>query len=101
MWLVLTKDLENDIPPMGVGTKVDDCKGGREKIVTVEGLQQEYTRDEQLVPLWALLCKLLQNKRDTDIDRETINGMGFGNLRDVILASKWRKGVKAYIARRY
>mmetsp|Transcript_627 Transcript_627/g.1021 ORF Transcript_627/g.1021 Transcript_627/m.1021 type:complete len:387 (+) Transcript_627:1071-2231(+) len=85
--VVVTNDPENELPLMGAGTEVDDGKGGKKKIVTVEDLQPEYTRDEQLAPLRGLLRKLLQNKPDTSMDEETINGMGFGDLRDVILAS--------------
>jgi len=86
--VVVTNDPENDLPLMGPGTEVDDGEGGKKKIVTVDDLRPKYSRDEQLAPLRGLLRKLLENKQDTSsLDEETINGMGFGDLRDVILAS--------------
>jgi len=85
--VVVTNDPENDLPLMGAGTEVDDGNGGKKKIVTAEDLRPKYTRDEQLAPLRGFLRKLLDNKQDATIDEETMNGMGFGDLRDVILAS--------------
>lgn len=72
---------------MGAGTDVYDGNGGKKKIVTVEDLTPKFTRDEQLAPLRGFLSKLLENKQDTNLDEETTNGMGSGDLRDVILAS--------------
>jgi len=86
--VVVTNDPENDLPlAMSAGTIVDDGNGGKKKIMTVEDIQPKHTKDEQFAPLRALLRKLLANKRDNSLDDETINGMGFGDLRDVILAS--------------
>ena len=86
--VVVTNDPEHELPlAMDGGTTVDDGKGGKKKIVTVEDIQPKYTREEQLAPLRQLLLKLLENKPNNSFDEETINGMGFGDLRDAILAS--------------
>jgi len=86
--VVVTNDPENELPlAMEAGAIVDDGKGGKKKIVTVEDIQPKHTKDIQFAPLRALLQKLLANKEDNSLDDETINGMGFGDLRDVILAS--------------
>jgi len=84
--VVVSNDPEDDLPLMGPGTEVDDGNGGKKKIVTAEDLEPKYSKDEQLAPLREFLRKLLKSK-DTTIDEETISGMGFGDLRDVILAS--------------
>ena len=85
--VVVTNDDEHDLPLTGPGTEVSDGKAGKKKIVTVEDIKPKFTRDEQFAPLRELLRKLLANKGDTSLDDDTINGMGFGDLRDVILAS--------------
>ena len=86
--VVVTNDPENELPlAMDAGTIVDDGKGGKKRIMTVDDIQPKYTKDEQFAPLRNLLRKLLANKQDNSLDDETINGMGFGDLRDVILAS--------------
>ena len=85
--VVVTNDDENDLPLLGPGTEVSDGKGGRKKIVTVEDIKPKISGDEQSAPLRDLLRKLLENKNDTSLDDDMINGMGFGDLRDVILAS--------------
>lgn len=85
--VVVTNDPEDDLPLIGPGTELKDGKAGKKKIVTMEDVRPRYTRDEQLAPLRDLLRKLLKNKRDTSIDEATLNGMDFGDLRDVILAS--------------
>ena len=87
--VIVTNDPENELPlAMEAGAIVDDGNGGgKKKIMTVDDFQPKYTKDEQLVPLRNLLRKLVANKQDNSLDDETINGMGFGDLRDVILAS--------------
>ncbi|KAL7486851.1 hypothetical protein ACHAW6_012443 [Cyclotella cf. meneghiniana] len=85
--VVVTNDDENHLPLLGPGTEVNDGKGGRKKIVTEADIQAKYSRDEQLEPLRTLLQTLLKNAPDVSIDEDTINGMGFGDLRDLILAS--------------
>jgi len=85
--VVVTNDDENDLPLLGPGTEVSDGKGGKKKIVTAEDIKPKFSTDEQFKPLRDLLRKLLANKNDTSLDDDMINGMGFGDLRDVILAS--------------
>lgn len=86
--VVVTNDPEHDLPlAMDAGTAVDDGNGGKKKIITVEDIQPRYTKDEQLAPLRDLLHKLLEAKEDNTFDDDIINGMGFGDLRDAILAS--------------
>ncbi|KAK1745246.1 L-galactono-1,4-lactone dehydrogenase [Skeletonema marinoi] len=85
--VVVTNDDENDLPLLGPGTEVSDGKGGKKKIVTAEDIKSKFSTDEQFKPLRDLLRKLLANKNDTSLDDDMINGMGFGDLRDVILAS--------------
>lgn len=85
--VVVTNDDENDLPLLGPGTEVSDGKGGRKKIVTAEDIKPKFSRDAQFEPLRDLLKQLLENKNDTSLDDDVINGMGFGDLRDVILAS--------------
>jgi L-galactono-1,4-lactone dehydrogenase len=84
--VVVTNDEENDLPLLGAGTEVNDGKGGKKKIITDSDIQGKYSRDEQLEPLRNLLKTLLANKPDSSIDDDTVNGMGFGDLRDLILA---------------
>lgn len=85
--VVVTNDDENDLPLLGPGTEVSDGKGGRKKIVTDEDVKPKFSKDEQFAPLRDLLRNLLESKNNTSLDDDTINGMGFGDLRDVILAS--------------
>lgn len=86
--VVVTNDPEDDLPLMGPGTTVEDGAGGKKKVVTEVDLRPKHTREEQLAPLRDLLRKLLENKGpSSSIDEETLQGMGFGDLRDVILAS--------------
>ncbi|KAL7545620.1 hypothetical protein ACHAWF_008971 [Thalassiosira exigua] len=85
--VVVTNDPENELPLRGPGTEVDDGNGGKKKVVTADDIKPKYSRDEQLGPLQGLLGKILKNKQDTTLDEDAINGMGFGDLRDVILAS--------------
>jgi L-galactono-1,4-lactone dehydrogenase len=85
--VVVTNDDENDLPLLGAGTEVKDGKGGKKKIVTDADIESKYSRSEQLEPLHKLLHSLLRNRADISIDDDTINGMGFGDLRDLILAS--------------
>ena len=47
-----------------------------------DDLKSKYTSSEQLAPLRVLLKKL-----SPSVDDETLSGMGFGDLRDVLLAS--------------
>ncbi|KAL3780487.1 hypothetical protein HJC23_012572 [Cyclotella cryptica] len=84
--VVVTNDDENDLPLLGPGTEVNDGRGGTKKIVTEADIQAKYSRDEQLEPLRNLLRTLLKNDPDVSIDEDTLNGMGFGDLRDLILA---------------
>ncbi|KAL9180161.1 hypothetical protein ACHAXT_008131 [Thalassiosira profunda] len=85
--VVVTNDPEDELPSMGPGTEVSDGKGGTKKIVTVDDITPRCSRDEQLAPLRDMLRKLLASKGDASLDDETIAGMGFGDLRDAILAS--------------
>jgi L-galactono-1,4-lactone dehydrogenase len=85
--VVVTNDDENDLPLLGAGTEVNDGKGGKKKIVTDADIESRHSRSEQLEPLHKLLRSLLKNRTDINVDEETINGMGFGDLRDLILAS--------------
>ena len=84
--VVVTNDDVNDLPLLGAGTEIDDGKGGKKKIVTDADIQTKYSRNVQFEPLHKLLQILLDNKPDFDIDEGTINEMGFGDLRDLILA---------------
>lgn len=87
--VVVTNDPEDALPLLGPGTTVDDGEGGKKKIITDDDLRPQHTKDEQLAPLRGLLRKLLENKPgdSNSLDEETILGMGFGDLRDVILAA--------------
>lgn len=86
--VIVTNDPEDDLPlAMEGGIAVDDGKGGKRKVVTAEDLAPMFSRDERLAPLRDLLRKLLASRRDASLDNETIDGMGFGDLRDVVLAS--------------
>ena len=88
--VVVTNDDENDLPFLGPGTEVSDGKGGTKKIVTAEDVIPKHSREEQLAPFKDMLRSLLRNKEgnnDSSIDEETIQGMGFGDLRDLILAN--------------
>lgn len=84
--VVVTNDDENDLPVLGAGTEVADGKGGKKKIVTNADIQAKYSRSDQFEPLHKLLRDLVKNKPEINIDEETISGMGFGDLRDLILA---------------
>ena len=84
--VVVTNDDEHDLPLLGPGTEVRDDDGARRKILTVEDMEPKFSREERLAPLRELLRKLLENNDDVSIDEETIRGMGFGDLRDLILA---------------
>jgi L-galactono-1,4-lactone dehydrogenase len=84
--VVVTNDDENDLPLLGAGTEVSDGKGGKKKIVTEADIKPKHSREEQLEPLRKMLQTLAKNTPDVTIDEDTINGMGFGDLRDLILA---------------
>ena len=96
--VVVTNDPEHDLPlAMKGGTVVPDNSigntGGKmKKIVTQEDVTPKYSKEEELAPMRELLYKLVQNKQaissdeDDFLDDETIHGMGFGDLRDAILA---------------
>ena len=84
--VVVTNDDENDLPLLGAGTEVNDGMGGKKKVVTDTDIGTKYSRSEQLQPLHDLLKNLLRNRPEMVIDDDTINGMGFGELRDLILA---------------
>ncbi len=83
--VVVTNDDENDLPLLGPGTEVSDGKGGKKKIATVDDVTPKLSRDEQLAPLRDTLRDLLKAK-EISIEEEIIQGMGFGDLRDLILA---------------
>lgn len=83
--VVVTNDDENDLPLMGAGTEISDGKGGKKKIVTEDDIKSKYSKEEQMAPLHALL-RNLANTKGIEIDEETMQGMGFGDLRDMILA---------------
>jgi len=101
--VIVTNDPEDDLPlAMEGGVVVDDGgKGGgkKRKVVTAEDVAPRYSREERLAPMRDLLRSLLENQRGTTsssssaaaaaaaLDDETIDGMGFGDLRDVVLAS--------------
>jgi L-galactono-1,4-lactone dehydrogenase len=91
--VVVTNDDENDLPLLGPGTEIhDQGSGKKKKIVTAKDIQPMFTREEQLSPLRDLLRQLLLENKNDDatsslVDDDTMNGMGFGDLRDVILAS--------------
>jgi L-galactono-1,4-lactone dehydrogenase len=99
--VVVTNDPEEDLPcAMRGGTLVPDNTNGKstamgrhsvKKIVTQEDVTPKYSKEEELAPMRELLHTLLKNKRhaedDASLDDETIRGMGFGDLRDAILAS--------------
>ena len=84
--VVVTNDEETNLPLLGAGTEISDGKGGRKKIVTDFDVQERYSRKDQLEPLHKLLVDLLKSRPDIDIDDDVINAMGFGDLRDMILA---------------
>ena len=84
--VVVTNDDENDLPLLGAGTEVNDGMGGKKKVVTDADIKTKCSRSEQVQPLHNLLKSLLRNRPEMTIDDETINGMGFGDLRDLILA---------------
>ncbi len=99
--VVVTNDPEEDLPcAMKGGTLVpDNTNGGStatgrnnvKKIATHEDVTPRYSKEEELAPMRELLQTLLKNKLhaedDVSLDDETIRGMGFGDLRDAILAS--------------
>jgi len=92
--VVVTNDPERDLPLAMKGGTVVPNSGtitGRKKIVTQEDITPKYSKAEELAPMRELLHKLLKNKpssmEDVVLDDDTINGMGFGDLRDAILAS--------------
>jgi L-galactono-1,4-lactone dehydrogenase len=92
--VVVTNDPEMDLPLAMKGGTVVPNSGtttGRKKIVTQEDVTPKYSKAEELAPMRELLHKLLKNKpasmEDVVLDDDTINGMGFGDLRDAILAS--------------
>lgn len=80
--VVVTNDPENELPLAGPGTETLDANGRRKKVVTDDDLKSKFTSSEQLAPLRVLLKKL-----SPSVDDETLSGMGFGDLRDVLLAS--------------
>ena len=84
--VVVTNDEETNLPLLGAGTEVGDGKGGKRKIVTDADIQEQYTKKEQFEPLHNLLFDLIKSKPDIDIDNDVVNAMGFGDLRDLILA---------------
>lgn len=86
--VVVTNDPENELPLMGPGTEVPDGNGGKKKVVTEKDLQPRYSVDEQLDPLRRLLRRLLEDLEYT-LDDETMNGMGFADLRDAILSCRY------------
>jgi len=83
--VVVTNDDENDLPLLGPGTEVSDGKGGKKKIASVDDVTPKFSRNEQLAPLRDLLRNLLRAK-EISIEEEIIERMGFGDLRDLILA---------------
>ncbi|KAL3788572.1 hypothetical protein ACHAW5_004888 [Stephanodiscus triporus] len=94
--VIVTNDPEDDLPlAMEGGVVVDDIgkgEGKKRKVVTAEDVAPRYSREERLAPMRDLLRALLENQRGTTsaaaaLDDETIDGMGFGDLRDVVLAS--------------
>jgi L-galactono-1,4-lactone dehydrogenase len=93
--VVVTNDPEDDLPlAMEGGVVVDDGKGGKRKVVTARDVAPTFSRDERLAPLRDLLRKLLleyqrgsASSSSSPLDDGTIDGMGFGDLRDAVLAS--------------
>ncbi|KAL3808668.1 hypothetical protein ACHAXA_001240 [Cyclostephanos tholiformis] len=87
--VIVTNDPEDDVPlAMEGGVVVSDGMGGKRKVMTSEDIAPTFSRDERLAPLRELLHKLQENQRGiTSLDDEMIDGMGFGDLRDVVLAS--------------
>ena len=89
--VVVTNDPEDSLPlAMEGGVVVSDGKGGKKKVMTMEDVTPKFTRDEQLAPLRNLLHKLLANLSSSSslplLDNDTINRMGFADLRDALLA---------------
>ena len=87
----MTNDPEDSLPlAMEGGVVVSDGKGGKKKVMTIEDVTPKYTRDKQLTPLRNSLHKLLDNLSSSSslplLDNDTINRMGFADLRDALLA---------------
>ena len=89
--VVVTNDPEDSLPlAMEGGVVISDGRGGKKKVMTMEDVTPKYNREEQLAPLQDLLYKLLGNLSSSSslpsLDNDTINRMGFADLRDALLA---------------